>query len=111
MALTDPASEALLGIVINMMEFTDTEIQELKIARQNIKLVKGKQGKPQRAASGSVVRGGNSTNSISRDEEGAAKPKRGLFGMFGKKKQDANTSGNGNASAGLPPTLKPVARR
>ena len=108
MALTDPASEALLGIVINMMEFTDTEIQELKIARLNIKLVKGK---PQRAASGSVVRGGNSTNSMSRDEEGVAKPKRGLFGMFGKKKQDANTSGNGNASAGLPPTLKPVARR
>lgn len=74
----------MLGIVFNMMEFTETEIQELKIARLNIKMVKGK---PQRAASGSVARGGgNSTNSVSHDGEVEGKKKRGLFGMFNKKK-------------------------
>ena len=79
-----------------MMHFTDTEIQELKISRLNIKFGKGK---PTRAASTNPV--GNSNNSNqSRDDDGTLKPpKRGLFGaMFGKKKQDGNTSGN-NGSA------------
>ena len=59
-------------------------------------MVKGKPGKPQRAASSSLA-GGNSTNSMSKDnDDGAAKPKRGLFGgMFGKKKADPNMSGGG----------------
>jgi len=75
-----------------MMEFTDVEIQELKIARLNIKTVKGK---PARAASSSLA-GGNSTNSMSKEDEGAAKPRRGLFGgMFGGRKKDPNTSGGG----------------
>jgi len=104
-----------------MMDFTVVEIQELKVARQMIKIVKGK---PTRAASTSLA-GGNSTNSMSKDnDEGSVKTglKRGLFGaMFGNKNKagsNANVSGggtpnNGNGSAaGLPPpNLKPVARR
>jgi len=84
-ALTDRQNEDLLTIIFGMMDFTDTEIQEMKIARLNIRLVKGK---PVRNASASV-NGGNSTNSISREDDGSIKPKRGLFGgMFGKKKTD-----------------------
>lgn len=102
-----------------MMDFTVIEIQELKIARQMIKIVKGK---PTRAASTSLA-GGNSTNSMSKDnDDGSVKAglKRGLFGaMFGNKnKGNANVSGGGTpnggngSAAGLPPpNLKPVARR
>lgn len=70
-----------------MMSFTEVEIADLRMSRTTIKMVKGK---PARAASSSVTGvGANSTNSISRDDEGAAKPKRGLFGgMFNKKKTD-----------------------
>ena len=58
------------------------------MSRRTIKMVKGKPG---RAASSSVTgtgAGGNSTNSMSKDEEGASRPKRGIFGMFNKKKGD-----------------------
>lgn len=41
-ALTDRSNEDILSIIFRMMEFTDTEIQELKIARLSIKMVKGK---------------------------------------------------------------------
>ena len=112
-ALTDRQNEDLLTVIFNMMEFTDSEISDLKIARLNIKMVKGK---PQRAASSSIA-GGNSTNSMSKDADDGNltnKKRGGLFGMFkGKSKDQANTSGNaGNASgSGLPPNLKPQRRR
>jgi len=69
-------------------------------------------GKPARAASSSVA-GGNSTNSMSKDaEEGAGKPRRGLFGgMFGKKKDPNVSGGGGSASGSQPPNLRPVPRR
>jgi len=70
-------------------------------------------GKPARAASSSIA-GGNSTNSISKDaaDEGAGKPRRGLFGgMFGKKR-DPNVSGGAQSASGsVPPNLRPVPRR
>lgn len=83
------------------------------MARTNLKMPKGK---PARASSKNVT-GGHSQNSLSREEDGSIKPKRGLFGgMFGgKKKGDVNTSGNaGNSGSGAamaPPNLKPVPRR
>ena len=86
---TDRQNEDLLTIIFNMMEFTDVEITDVKMSRTAIKMVKGKGG---RAASSSIGPGGaagNSTNSMSRDDEGTGKPKRGgIFGMFGKKKGD-----------------------
>ena len=90
------------------MSFTDVEITDLKMSRTAIKMVKGKGG---RAASSSIGPGaaGNSTNSMSRDDEGTGKPKRGgIFGMFNKKKGDQNQSGN-NASGGgsMPPGMRP----
>ena len=106
-SLTDRQNEDLLTIIFNMMEFTEVEIQELKLARINLKMVKGK---PQRAASSSVMGGGNSTNSMSKDDDGAGKQKKGFFGMFGRKAQDPNVSGGGLSSGG-PPNLKPVPRR
>ena len=53
----------------------------------NIKMVKGK---PARGASSNAFAGGNSNshNSQSREDDGSGKPKRGLFGMFTKKKSD-----------------------
>lgn len=90
MALTDSKNEGLLNVIFNMMEFTDVEITELKMARMAIKMVKGKPG---RAASSSIgPAGGNSTNSMSRDnDDGAAQKKRGgIFGMFGNKNKDKN---------------------
>jgi len=50
-------------------------------------------GKPAPRAQSSSLAGGNSTNSMSKDDDGSARPKRGIFGMFGKKKTDPNMSG------------------
>lgn len=88
-AITDRQNEDLLTIIFNMMDFTDIEITDLKMSRMAIKMVKGKQG---RAASSSVgMGGGNSTNSMSKDDEATGKPKRGgIFGMFNKKKDTGN---------------------
>lgn len=84
MPLIDRQNEDLLTVIFNMMKYTDREIQELRMARMNIKMAKGK---PVRNASKSIT--GNSNNSMSREEDGSIKPKRGLFGgMFGKKKTD-----------------------
>ena len=86
-AITDRQNEDLLNIIFNMMEFTDVEITDLKMSRTAIKMVKGKPG---RAASSSVGGpGGNSTNSMSKDDDGTGKQKRGgIFGMFNKKKDN-----------------------
>ena len=109
-ALCDRQTEDLLTIIFNMMEFTDVEIQELKIARLNIKTVKSKL--PRAASSSLGVGGGNSTNSISKDDDGSGKHRRGLFGgMFGGKKKDPNMSGGAASTGGGAPNLKPVPRR
>ncbi len=75
-------------------------------------------GKVTRAASSSIGAGGNSTNSMSKEEDVSKQPKRGLLKkMFGRgnSASNANTSGNAansGSAAGLPPpNLKPVARR
>lgn len=56
---------------------------------------------------------GNSTNSVSREDDGSVKPKKGIFGLFGKKnKEDSqNRSGTGGAQMNQPLSLKPIARR
>lgn len=88
------------------------------MARMNIKMPKG--GKPARASSKNVT-GGHSQNSLSREDDGSIKPKRGLFGgMFGGNKNRGNSSASGHgAAAGNSgsgaimgaPNLKPVPRR
>ena len=113
--LTDRQNEDLLTIIFSMMEFSDTEMQELKIARLNIRV--GKQ-KPARAASSSVA--GQSANSMSKDEDGSGKnasgKRGGLFGgLFNKKKSERDLSqGVQNASGGgglPPPNLRPLPKR
>ena len=107
-ALTDRQNEDLLTIIFNMMSFTEVEVTDLKMSRTTIKMVKGK---PARAASSSVAGvGGNSTNSMSRDDEGAAKPKRGLFGGMFNKKKGTDQNGSGTIASGggsMPPGMRP----
>ena len=115
-ALTDRQNEDLLTIIFNIMDFTPVEINELKMARSVIKMVKGK---VTRAASSSIGPGGNSTNSMSKEEDASGKQQRGfLKKMFGRgnSQNTANNmsgGGNNNGSAAVlpPPNLKPVARR
>lgn len=65
----DKQHEDLLNVIFNMLNYTETEIQELKISRMGVRLQT--KGKPQRANSRSITGNtANSNSSISREDGG-----------------------------------------
>lgn len=90
--ITEKTNEDLLNPIYGMMEFTPNEVQELKIARINLG---AKPAKPSKGKAGAMS---TSTQSLSHEDDGSQKPKRGFKNLFGLKKDSGKDSRGPNTS-------------